>query len=61
MYDSRHTLDRNALEQIAWERRDVVATMRQAVDARRLEKTFEHTRVLLSRTRLRAEVHLVQN
>ena len=55
----RASLDRPTLEQDAWRRRDVAASFEQEEETRRLG--FRHARVLLSKTRLRAEVYLQQN
>ena len=42
-------------------RQDLKPAYEEAMDVIRLEKTFRQKRVLLSTTRLRAEVHLAAN
>jgi hypothetical protein len=53
------SLDRYRLEQEVQERRNTLATYEQEQETRQLG--FRHTRVLLSKTRLRAEAYLQQN
>lgn len=56
-----HSLDPYSLAEDAWLRRDKEATPEQQEDMRRLEHTFRHTRILVARSRLKAEAYLQQN
>lgn len=54
-------LDRRSLEEDAWQRRDTEATWEQEEETRHAATAYAHTRVLLSRARLRAETYLQRN
>lgn len=55
------TMDRLSLKREAWARRDIEASSEQLLETRNLEVSFRYARVLLSKSRLRAEVFLQQN
>lgn len=55
------SLERSFLEENAYQRRDAAATAEQEEEVRQADVAFRHTRVLLSRARLRAETYLQRN
>lgn len=55
------SIDRYTLKREAWARRDAEASSEQLMETRNLEASFRYAKVLLSKSRLRAEVYLQQN
>ncbi len=58
---TNQTFHRYALEENAWQRRDVAATPEQKEEVRQAAAAFRHARVLMSRARLRGEAYLQRN